>query len=293
MTGHTKTPNWLFELMPEMSERELRITLATCRETIGWKRQSVGISHTEYMEMTGLSRSGVYYGLRKAIERGTIIEVGRGKRGKRFYDFNFDYASITTSSPETIVPETSVQGTIVHRDIDDTENDFVEIQSADKSISLGNTPNTKKEVLKESKNLKKNALSRSPQEHPKTRTPHDDWYDAVKDVWGFTSGRNSNMVKMLHGAATDPQHKKGNLETPLTSPDELRAWARWYLNVKRRGFGDTILLSSPEKVQSSIGEWQSLGMQAKPTVRASLLNPMPNIQPRLGMPRDTKDEVLT
>lgn len=46
-------------------------------------------------------------------------------------------------------------------------------------------------------------------------------------------------------------------------------------------------------IQNNISAWRKPGNSAKPTVRASLLTPMPNIQPRLGMPRDTKDEVLT
>lgn len=92
---------------------------------------------------------------------------------------------------------------------------------------------------------------------PKPRKPNP-WYDAINTTWGFTGARNGGMEKMLRGVSSSKQYKAYNLEIPLTTPDQLADWKRWYLGVKYRGKPDTILPSSPEKVQSSIGEWQAI-----------------------------------
>lgn len=82
--------------------------------------------------------------------------------------------------------------------------------------------------------------------------PRDFWYDAVQEVFKFTGARNKLMCQLLQGSARKVGWSEYNLETPLKSPEDLKAWAGWY----RRTYSDRALVEAPIKVQSSIGEWQ-------------------------------------
>ena len=88
---------------------------------------------------------------------------------------------------------------------------------------------------------------------PKKRESNP-WYDAIQKVWGYTAARNRDMEKMLRGIATKKPYAEYNLETPLANPDQLLNWKAWYFKFKNTR-PDAILLSSLEKVQSSIGEY--------------------------------------
>lgn len=91
MTGfespnHTQVPNDLFDLMlPSMREAELKVVLHAIRQTLGFHRGTDAISISQFQKATGLSRQGVLDGLEKAIKRGVIAEVGKGKRGVKVF----------------------------------------------------------------------------------------------------------------------------------------------------------------------------------------------------------------
>lgn len=93
------------------------------------------------------------------------------------------------------------------------------------------------------------------------------WYDAVLAVWGYTGARNGAMGKLLRGEATAKGYREYNLTTPLTEPGQVLAWRDWYRHVKGKDRADTIIVAKPEKVQSSIGEWQlSLSQPPAPAI---------------------------
>ena len=78
--NYTQTPNELFdEHLKDMSEAELRVTLAVIRRTFGWKQHSVPLSLSELENITGLSRQGVMNGVKAAQQRGLIARTTRGK----------------------------------------------------------------------------------------------------------------------------------------------------------------------------------------------------------------------
>lgn len=76
--NYTQTPNALYDLMPQMKEAELRVTLAIVRETFGWHRETARLSISKLQKLTGLSRQGVINGTESGIERGTIIREKEG-----------------------------------------------------------------------------------------------------------------------------------------------------------------------------------------------------------------------
>lgn len=76
--NYTQTPNIIFDLMPQMAEAELRVTLAICRQTFGFHRQADTLSISQLQKATGLSRQGAINGLQAGMERGTITRQPDG-----------------------------------------------------------------------------------------------------------------------------------------------------------------------------------------------------------------------
>jgi hypothetical protein len=95
----------------------------------------------------------------------------------------------------------------------------------------------------------------------------DGMYEAVKDVFGHEGGMNKDFQKMLVGTATKAQHKPYNMpqDNPVT-PDELRAWAKWYRRVELNGNQSLTMVQSPAKVQSSLLKYRGLQQQKQNAV---------------------------
>lgn len=71
--NYTQTPNTLFDLLPVISNAELRISLALVRETHGWHRQRTDmLSVPELAALAGLSPSSAKTGIAEAMKRGTL-----------------------------------------------------------------------------------------------------------------------------------------------------------------------------------------------------------------------------
>ena len=71
--NYTQTPNTLFELLPVLSNAELRITLALVRETHGWhRRRTDRLSVPELAALAGLSESSAKTGIKEGLTRGTL-----------------------------------------------------------------------------------------------------------------------------------------------------------------------------------------------------------------------------
>ena len=76
----TQIPNVFLENMfPQMSEAELRVTLAIMRETFGWRRCEHEMSLSYFVEATGMSKQGVLNGINAGIERGIIYRTQKGQ----------------------------------------------------------------------------------------------------------------------------------------------------------------------------------------------------------------------
>jgi hypothetical protein len=72
----TQFPNAVIALMPDMSEAELRVTIAIARQTFGWHRERAVISLSDFEEMTGLSRPGVSDGIKAGMARRETSGLG-------------------------------------------------------------------------------------------------------------------------------------------------------------------------------------------------------------------------
>ena len=68
--NHTQTPNKLFDIMPEMSEAELRVTMVMVRHTLGYHKDTFKMSVQKLADAAGLSRQGALNGTQAAEQRG-------------------------------------------------------------------------------------------------------------------------------------------------------------------------------------------------------------------------------
>lgn len=138
----------------------------------------------------------------------------------------------------------------------------------DKSYGLRYLEKPKVKLTQENQRVRFTSSSKITKDKPHTLAPvggralRNSWYEAVKDVWGFTESRNTIMAQMLQGTAKQKGYKEFNLTVPIT-PDELLMWGQWYRKTELKGDKKLNMLEQPMKVQSSIAQWQGLG---KPTV---------------------------
>lgn len=85
--------------------------------------------------------------------------------------------------------------------------------------------------------------------------PPNAWYDAIKAVWGFTESYNGEIAKMLQGCSTRKGFVEYNLARDSLTPDDLRAWGRWYRTTELNGDPNLHMLEDRMKIQSSITAW--------------------------------------
>lgn len=96
MTGlpppnHTQVPNILLDVMMlDMSESELKVTLAIVRKTLGWHKKKDQISYSQLEKLTGMGRQAVSTGIEAALKRGLIEIVGTGSRGVNIFGLVID-----------------------------------------------------------------------------------------------------------------------------------------------------------------------------------------------------------
>ena len=88
---YTQTPNELFdEMLPHMSESELKVTLAVIRSTLGWHKRRDELSIPRLMKMTGLSYNAVTSGAKSAVKRGTIKRTMGGGSDRSAWEICID-----------------------------------------------------------------------------------------------------------------------------------------------------------------------------------------------------------
>jgi hypothetical protein len=97
-------------------------------------------------------------------------------------------------------------------------------------------------------------------EPPKKERQSNPWYDAVASVFDLHGGRNGLMVGLLQGKATKNGHKDYNLETPLTSADDILKFGRWW----KANHDGLTMVQAPVKVQSEVMGWQAKGCPDAP-----------------------------
>lgn len=95
--NYTQVPNVVFdEWLKEITGAELRILLVAIRKTLGWHKASDGISISQFVKETGLSRQGVINGIKAAVERGYMHETGTLEDGTKCYELLFEDEAVNS-----------------------------------------------------------------------------------------------------------------------------------------------------------------------------------------------------
>lgn len=68
--NHTQTPNKFFDMIPDMSEAELRVTLVMIRHTLGYHKNTFKMGMQKLGDASGLTRQGAMAGAEAAEQRG-------------------------------------------------------------------------------------------------------------------------------------------------------------------------------------------------------------------------------
>lgn len=70
--NYTQAPNDFFDMIPDMGEAELRVTLVMIRNTFGWHKNEFKMGISKLAAAAGLSRQGALDGANAAENRGTF-----------------------------------------------------------------------------------------------------------------------------------------------------------------------------------------------------------------------------
>ncbi|MBS1594108.1 MAG: replication protein [Bacteroidetes bacterium] len=120
----TQVPNYIFALIPSLSEAELKILLIVIRQTIGWhdaktkqRKQRDRITILQFVQKTGLAKRTVTKAIQTLSSKNLIVvtnysgarlTLGRERKGKPYLFYSIDNpqhltaqtTALTVSEPE-------------------------------------------------------------------------------------------------------------------------------------------------------------------------------------------------
>lgn len=228
--NYTQTPNILFDLlMKDMSEAELKVTLAAIRKTFGFHKDKDAISVSQFQELTGLSRQSVITGIAAGVERGTLVNVGAGKRGVSIYKINVSIANDEAppcDQSKILTSDNVDQSKILTRTSQEFRPELVKNLDSQKK---------EKETSKEKDSAPESADKPSQPKQSKTPSPRKakpltEWDEVLRDIWATSApGYLTNLKSMLFGTAKRGTWGQCAFDPPVTDVNELRrfkAYAR-------------------------------------------------------------------
>lgn len=109
--NHTQTPNKFFDMIPEMGEAELRVTLVMIRHTFGYHKESFKMSMQKLADASGMSRQGAINGALAAEERGIFKRANPDSQKEAEWELNL-------LPVNDVDPSTTLTGSV--NDVDST-----------------------------------------------------------------------------------------------------------------------------------------------------------------------------
>jgi DnaD/phage-associated family protein len=117
--NYTQAPNDLFEMMPDMSDCELRVTLIMVRQTFGYHRDGFKMGIKKMAKATGLSEQGVRNGAEQAEKRGTFNRSNPTALGEAEWELAVDplnmvdpHLNVVDHDPQRSRPQVGVKESI-------------------------------------------------------------------------------------------------------------------------------------------------------------------------------------
>lgn len=102
METFTQTPNFVFDLMAKLSPAEFKVLMVIVRNTCGHHDEWARISFSLFVEMTGLTRQGVFNCVKSLTEAGHIEH----REVKNAFEYRLSpFNSVEQSTPEEAATE--------------------------------------------------------------------------------------------------------------------------------------------------------------------------------------------
>lgn len=122
--NYTQVPNDFFDMAKDMSESELRTTLALIRQTFGFHRRNVTLSIPEFVDATGLSDEGVRHGTKAAEKRGTFRRTNPDAKTKAAWELivtdpnqvDLNQVDVDPNQVDVQPPVTLTTGTVLKKE---------------------------------------------------------------------------------------------------------------------------------------------------------------------------------
>lgn len=102
----TQVPNYVFALIPNLSEAELKVLLAVVRKTYGWHKDADKISVSQLEKMTGLSYSAIKKARASLRAKGIQLVKQKGN-GRSITEYT---RPVMVPVEEPVEPDGSPQG---------------------------------------------------------------------------------------------------------------------------------------------------------------------------------------
>lgn len=160
--NHTQTPNKFFDMVPDMSEAELRVTLVMIRHTLGYHKNTFKMGMQKLGDASGLTRQGAMAGAEAAEKRGIFKRSNPDSQKEAEWELNLlpvnvdDMSSSFTSSVN--VDDTKcnprLQQSSVKESIKKDKEDFSKpvMQGIEASIYQGR-PTTQDDIIASQKDV--------------------------------------------------------------------------------------------------------------------------------------------
>lgn len=188
----TRTPNFIFEIMPQLSPSEFKVIMVVVRQTYGYHKQVDAISLTQFMAMTSLSRQGVINAIASLIEKGFLVKHTIGN--------TFKYSVKIVNSVDQ---STELTSQLSRPDLVNSVDQF--------EPKLVNSVDLQKKVFKENKrNIARKAQTQdSVDETPNPTKAILDAYVEVRGQNGVNYGKEGKAAKKIAQEGGTPELVKG------------------------------------------------------------------------------------
>lgn len=273
MTGfsspnHTQTPNDLFDhLMREMDETELKITLAAVRKILGFHKRRDPISLSAFIAMTGLSRQGALDGIEKAMARGTLTLVGKGKRGVNVYElvFSDDQSNELTSLPSRPVPVYSVDQSETSTSLLSRHTKEKKTLKKEKKEINSAAPAVEENSTVDETQVPSSPVSGAPSSPKRGGAAHYGHYLALLACWNYDPQAVTNatrtmymgVAKQLSDAAFPLEHITG-LHAYVARKAKDGRWTSWTVNALAK-YADEYRARLPKRPAQQLDEPEFTG----------------------------------
>jgi hypothetical protein len=108
--NYTQTPNDFFDMLPDMLETELRVTLVMIRQTFGFHRDAFKLGVQKLADAAGLSRQGALDGAQAAEKRGTFRRTNQDAITEAEWELAINDPSTQLGTPLHTVEGTPLTG---------------------------------------------------------------------------------------------------------------------------------------------------------------------------------------